>query len=383
MSRPAPQAQPTENAPHASRRTHLSTRLPARQLWALVSAATRQLTWGLPEVAREVRQWRHRVRAIPSAPIREDALNASSEQRSHIDGAALFSTLPRRRNRHLLRLLVSYEIIWDFLDNFNERTESAGVANGLQLHRALVDAFDGDRGISVFYKRSPFDDDVGYLHTLTEACREMYTRLPSHSTTREAVARESTRALVCAINHDPRSDRRDQALLRWAMKEFPNGHEAQWFELTAAASTNLTIFALLALAATPNCERQPIEQTSTSYFPWISVLTAMLDSYVDQVEDAAAGGHSYLSHYASPTVAIERVCSLMRRGLAEASSLTDSEKHVVITSCMFAMYLTKRSVGEPPMRLTTHRLRRASGRLTRLLIPVLALWRRAYGLGDI
>lgn len=343
----------------------------------------RQLTWGLPEVAREVRQWRHLARAIPSAPIREDALNASAEQRSHIDGAALFAILPRRRNGSLLRLLVSYEIIWDFLDNFNERTATAGVANGLQLHQALVDAFGGDRGISAFYKHSPLDDDAGYLHALTEACREMYTRLPSHSTTRSAAARESTRALVCAINHDPHPDRRDQALLRWAMKELPSHHEAQWFELTAAASTNLTIFALLALAAMPACDRQLVAQTSQSYFPWISVLTAMLDSYVDQVEDAAVGAHSYLSHYPSPTAATERVCSLMCRGLKEAGLLTNAEKHVVIVSCMFAMYLTKRSAGKPPMRFTTHRLRRTGGHLTQLLMPLLALWRRAYGLRDV
>lgn len=382
MFRPAPQAQPTEHDPHVSSIAPARTRLSGRQLWALFCAAIRELTWGLPRVAREVRRWRELAQAIPSPPLREDALNASTEQRSHIDGAALFSTLPRQRNRDLLRLLVSYEIIWDFLDNVNERTDSAGVTNGLQLHQALIDALDPNRELSPFYKHSPNHDDAGYLRKLTIACRETYTRLPSHGVTREATVRESTRALVCAINHDPHPDRRDQALQRWAAAEFPNGHEAQWFELTAAASTNLTIYALLSHAARPACSDKLIAQTSASYFPWISVLTAMLDSYVDRVEDEATGAHNYLSHYETPAAATERMCSLIDRCLHEARSLQDGERHVLIASCMFAMYLTKGCARRSPMRSTTRPLIRAGGDLTHLLAPMLALWRRTNGLRD-
>ena len=42
-------------------------------------------------------------------------------KRGHADGAALFWILPRRRDPNLLRLLVTYQIIWDFLDCVNER----------------------------------------------------------------------------------------------------------------------------------------------------------------------------------------------------------------------------------------------------------------------
>ena len=76
-------------------------------------------------------------------------------------------------------------------------------------------------------------------------------------------------------------------LVAWATREFPHGHEAGWFELTAAASTDLTIFALLAFASEPTCPDQQVARTSLAYFPWVSVLTAMLDSYVDQGEDEA------------------------------------------------------------------------------------------------
>jgi hypothetical protein len=50
----------------------------------------------------------------------------------------------------------------------------------------------------------------------------------------------------------------------------------------------------------------------------------------------------------------------------------------VIAACMVAMYLSKDSARTPAMRPTTDRLSEAGGSLTRLLLPVLRLWRVAY-----
>lgn len=312
--------------------------------------------------------------------IRNDALRAIAEQRTHIDGAVLFSTLPRARSPHLLRLLVAYEIIWDYLDNINERSASAGVGNGLALHRALVDALDPGSPIADYYRHSPWRDDGGYLRSLVIACRAHCERLPSYALLRPHLIREALRGQICALNHAPDASQRDALLGAWATSEFPHGHEAQWFELTAAASTNLTVFALLALASEWTCSESVISQTAHAYFPWISVLTAMLDSYVDQDEDAASGSHSYIAHYPTPTLAIERVCQLVRRCVAEASALRDGEEHVVIAGCMFAMYLSRDSALAPPRRKTTTRLICAGGSLACLLHPLLRLWRTVYGL---
>src|ERR1039457_1099237 len=97
--------------------------LSPRQVWALLTAATRELLWGLRAVSCEIPMWRSRAPMIPAAPIREDALNSIERKRGHTDGAALFWILPRHRNLDLLRLLVAYEIIWDFLDSANRSAE--------------------------------------------------------------------------------------------------------------------------------------------------------------------------------------------------------------------------------------------------------------------
>jgi tetraprenyl-beta-curcumene synthase len=360
--------------------THNPAPLSARQLWALTAAATRELWWGLPAVAREVHSWRELAHKIPDAPIRRDALSALSAKRGHIDGAALFSILPRARSPSLLRLLVAYEIIWDFLDSVNERGAVAGQANGQRLHIALIDALDPARPNSDYYRYHPWRDDVGYLRALVTACRENCARLPSYERVRHLVVREATRGQVCAINHDLDPLSRDTALEAWVAKEFPSGHEALWFELSAAASTDLTIFALLALASEPACTDGEATRTSRAYFPWASALAAMLDSYVDQIEDAANGDHSYVAHYPTLELATQHIRLFIRRCLREAHSLRNGEKHVLIAACMFAMYLSKDSALTPAMRETTTRIVDSGGSLTRVLHPILRLWRTVYGL---
>lgn len=340
----------------------------------------RECCWALPAVADEVARWRSLAQKIPVSPIREDALSALAAKRPHIDGAVLFSSIPHLRNQDLLRLLVAYEIIWDFLDSVNERSADAGVENGLQLHIALVDALDPTRPMSDYYRHSPWRGDGGYLRALVATCRESCARLPSYGRVQHIIAREAGRGRVCAVNHLPDPLARDAALKNWVTKEFPAGHEAWWFELTAAASTDLTIFALLALASEPSCSVRQIALISQAYFPWASGLAALLDSYVDRAEDAAHGDHCYVGHYTTPEQSAQRICMFIRRCLAEVGCLHDAERHALIVASMFAMYLSKSSALTPSMRDTTERIVRSGGSLTRLLHPILRAWRAVYGL---
>jgi tetraprenyl-beta-curcumene synthase len=344
----------------------------------LVRAAVRELTWGLPAVAREERRWRAFARKIPDATIREDALSALRDKRGQTDGAALFSILPRTRNTSLLRLLVAYQIIWDFLDNVSERGAAAGIANGRQLHIALIDALDPARPISDYYLRHPWREDGGYLRALVDACRECCAELPSYERVRALVVEEAGRAQVLALNHELDPARRDSLLRAWAISEFPHEHEASWFELSGAASAGLTIFALLALASEPACSDSEITRTRRAYFPWTSALAAMLDSYVDQVEDAENGDHSYIAHYSTPELAIRQVCVAVQRCLREFRALKNSDKHILLATSMVAMYLSKDSARTPAMRQTTNNIVAAGGSLTRVLLPILRLWRIAY-----
>jgi tetraprenyl-beta-curcumene synthase len=351
-----------------------------RQVSAVLSSAAREFTWGLDAVSRELARWRYLAGAIPEDPLRTDAIDALLRKRGQSDGAALFSILPQSRCRSYLRLLVAYQVIWDYLDSVNERGAHHGIANGRQLHLALVDALDPGGPKRDYYAHSPWRDDGGYLQALVDTCRECCTRLPSYERVRHLVLRDAMRAQVLALNHDTDPERRDRSLRYWAAREFPHGHQASWWELTGAASAGLAAFALLALACEPNPTDQEIEQTHAAYYPWASAVACMLDSYADLADDDENGDHSYLAHYPNTEDAIAGTCQLVHRCLCELHLLKNSEKHTVIVCSMVALYLSKSNARTPDMRAHSNRIARAGGSLSRALIPVLRVWRATHQL---
>jgi tetraprenyl-beta-curcumene synthase len=276
-------------------------------------------------------------------------------------------------------LLVAYEIMADFLDCASERGAYVGIDNGLQLHRALIEALHPSLDVSDYYRQHPWKDDGGYLCELVETCRETCARMPSYESVRPLLLRAAHHGQVLALNHELDASARDLALKGWAEAHFQSDSGLAWFELAAGASAWLTILALLALTAEPGLDEQRIASTYDAYLPWVSLSGTMLDSYGDVVEDAANADHSYIAHYQSVEIAIERVVDIVRRSLSEVAALPDGDRHVVIASCMIAMYLTKDSARTPAMHGTTQCILRSSGALTRLLVPVLRAWRILYG----
>jgi tetraprenyl-beta-curcumene synthase len=357
----------------------------------------RELVWGLWEVSREVRHWRARAAGIPDAALRIDALRSLADKRASTDGAALFWILPDRRSPNLLRLLVAFEVMADFLDSASERgahagtgggvhagTESRvhpGTESGVQLHLALSEALDPGAPLSAYYRHHPWRGDGGYLQALVAACQGRCARLASYERVRAAAIRAATLARVLGINHEPDPATRDAALRAWARVQARGWSELAWFESTAAASGWLTVLALLALA--DGGEGEPLHEhrvldAYAAYLPWISLAGTMLDSYVDWAQDIAEGEHSYVAHYPSAREAVERLAQLVREATLRARALPDGSRHTVIVACMVAMYLSKDSARTPQMCAGTRCVVRAGGSLARLLLPVLRVWRVLY-----
>jgi tetraprenyl-beta-curcumene synthase len=371
-------APPTDRYADATISIADSASLSVRQVVQLASCATRELVWGLRLVARELGKWRLLARFIPDPTIRRDALNALACKRGNVDGAALFWIIPGLRNPLLLKLLVTYQVMWDFLDTISETGALAGQANGRQLHIALVDAIDPERPIADYYRLHPWSDDGSYLRSLVEACREYSARLPSFEAVRWLLVREADRASVQAINHEPNPIRRDSALRAWVDHQYPDRRDVCWFELSAAAGAGLSIYALFALAVEQHCCEAEILSVYNAYFPWASAVATMLDSYVDHIEDAANGDHVYIDHYHSPRIADSAIRRLVRRSLREAGALPRGERHTLLVACMVAMYLSKDSARGPGSMERTRGLVQAGGLLTKVLLPVLRVWRLAY-----
>ncbi|HEX3519895.1 MAG TPA: DUF2600 family protein [Solirubrobacteraceae bacterium] len=351
-----------------------------RQLVAFWVVGVRELQWIRPHVAAEVTHWERCARCIPDATIRHDALEALRAKRLNIEGAALFAVLPPRRDLRLLRLLVAYQVMLDFLDSVSERPAPDPVADGRLLHLALRDALDPQAEIRDYYAHHPCRGDGGYLRALVQACRRHAVALPAFPVIRSLAILGAERCGVQGFNHDPDGRRRDQTLQQWAASTFRCNWGISWWELTAAASSTLGIHALLALAADPATGERDAIEVDGAYMPWICAASTMLDSYVDTIKDTADASHSYISHYPSTVIAVDRTYELVRRALSEASILPGGARHALIAAGMVAMYLSCDEARTEAKRNTTRRLITAGGALTRVLLPILRAWRVAYQL---
>jgi tetraprenyl-beta-curcumene synthase len=320
--------------------------------------------------------WRGHALAIPDcSPLREDALMTLELERFNAEGAALFATVPRHRDPSFLRLLVAYQVLLDFLDTVSERPSPDPIANGHQLHLALVEALEPQGPLSDYYRHHPWREDQGYLNALVQACRETYARLPCHRRVHAHARRAAARLAVQTLNHHPDPLRRDMTLKEWSENEFPGEDALNWWELTAASSSSLCLYALFSLAAEPTCTDEDVANVDAAYMPWVCAASTMLDSYVDLVEDIKNDAHSYISHYPDDATARRDVAGIIRRSALEARRLPQAAKHTTIIAGMIAMYLSEDTARTPETRLTTDSYIRAGGSLPRLLLPILRSWR--------
>jgi tetraprenyl-beta-curcumene synthase len=346
---------------------------------ALARVAGRELAWGLRECAGQVAHWRARAISIPDAPLRADALCALRSKRAHLDGAALFATLPRARSRELLHALVAYQTILEYLDEVNERAAEIGVRNGLQLHLALRDALDPYGPCTDYYRHHPWRRDGGYLHALVTRCQAACEALPGYEAVREPLLVQARERRVLALNHEPDTQRRARRLRQWAASEHRRDDSPPWYELAGAATGSLCIPALLALAADAPVAQEQVE-AMTRVYPRISLLATMLDSYVDQHRDAREGSHSYVAYYGAPDQIVSRLAALIGECVDASRTLPGGRRHAVLVCSMVAMYLSSDSARSPALRRDTRVLARAGGPLTMRLLPALRAWRLAHDL---
>ncbi len=336
----------------------------------------------MPTVAAEVAQWRDCAEAIPSMRLRADALANLRASRLNAEGAALFAVLPRRRQPALLSALVAYQVALDYLDTLSEHPCREQRANGLQLHRALVEALQPAGPISDHYRHHPWRDDGGYLRRLIEATRRGCVELPGYECVRARAIESAGRMAVQSLNHDPQPARRDAALAAWAARELPGRDELAWFEWTAASCSSLSTLALLALAAEPHLLEDDVVEAQVVYFPWVCAASTLLDAFVDQRSDREEGSHSYVEHYDSPAEMVERLCEIVFRAVDGARRLRNGERHALIAAGMVSMYLSKASAREPELRAASARIARAAGSLPRIQLPIMRTMRAVQRLGD-
>jgi tetraprenyl-beta-curcumene synthase len=292
-----------------------------------------------PRARLEIRRWAARAGQIPDPTLRAQALFKLTHERLNPEGAAFFAVLaPRRHRAALVRLMVCFQIAYDYLDSINEEPDAAVLRNGLQLHRALIDAVSSRASACDYYRYHPQRDDGGYLVDLVRACQDALRVLPSASAIESLLIHAAERCGEAQSRNHAMLVEGDGQLIDWASSQ-PETGEYLWWELAAAGISCLALHALFAAAACATT-LQEAARIDMAYFPSVCAISALLDSLVDQSDDSAGTNHSFVAHYESSTLAARRFAAITNEARTLSRVLTDHHRHGVILAGIASFYLS-------------------------------------------
>ena len=329
-----------------------------------------------PQARHEVRRWTRTASTIEDPALRALALGKLRSEALVAEGAAAFAILAARAHRaDVVRSVVAYEILYDVVDAIGETAASDPLAHNRAVHAALLDALAPGAPLRHRLDRlGGVACDSRYLTLLVGRCREALRRLPAHREALPALQRFAARAAEAqSLNHAGASDEH-RGLARWAsalgISDF------LWWELAAAAGDPLGVFALLAAAGDPRTARSDVAAIEQAYFPWIGALVWLMESLVDQRDDAESGNHSYVGHYRSPAHAARRLATIAGQAAIAAVGLPRGPSHSVLLAGVASLYLSHPDATEIEASEGARAIRRMLGWPVAVLLVVLRLRRR-------
>jgi len=333
----------------------------------------------LPQVRRELRRWERWTVKIPDLVLRDAALSALKDKSGNVEATAVFAILtPHAQRSSALRAMTALQTTIEYLDVLGEQLPDEPLANGLELHRAIVEAVTPGAPHSDWYRLHPQTEDGGYLAELVATCQREVATLPSGETVLPT-ARRAARRCAEGQSHTHAavgSQTGQHELEAWAADLDGYGNAYYWWELAAGASSSVALHALIAAAAYKRTDEDEAERIDAAYFPPIGALTVLLDDLVDREEDLATGEHNYLGYYPSNAIAAERLALLARLSRAAVGELRLGRQHTAILMGVGGFYLSSSAAKSDYARPIRARVLEALGAAVYPILVVMRVLRR-------
>jgi tetraprenyl-beta-curcumene synthase len=341
-----------------------------------VTLMARVYRFVLPGVRGELREWRRKAEAIPDAELRRQAIASMTTKQFHCEGGAVYAAACLPQRALLIRLIVAFQTISDYLDNLCDRSTSREAADFRQLHQAMLDAVDPSAPLAGYYAHRAEKEDGGYLSDLVRTCQACLRGLPS-----AALVRDEVRELVAyycdlQVYKHLRADLREPALLAWWESHRARYPELRWHEFAAATGSTLGVFTLFLAATQPALEPATVARLRQAYFPYVCSLHILLDYLIDQEEDRIGADLNFCGFYAGPEETAQRIAFIVAEARHAVRPLEHSGFHRMIIEGLLALYLSDPKVArQPRVREVSRQLMKHSP-LTRLFFRLNSLWIR-------
>jgi tetraprenyl-beta-curcumene synthase len=349
----------------------------AQDAGGLVTALSRYWLRIYPIARREIERWRDRAEQIANPLVGAVARKSLEHEGLNAEGAALFAMLaPRALRTPVVRLLVCFQVMYDYLDALTEQPLENLLPISRQLHRALGAALGAPPPAQDYYVHHPHGDDGGYLEELVMNCRATFLALPAARVVAPFAVRAVERSAEGQSHSHAAVSTSREELVRWATRATPRSSGLYWWETAAASESSLVVHALLASAANPALTADAARRIANAYWPWVTGLNALLDDLVDLEEDLAEGTHSYVAHYPTPEIATRRLGAFAERAGRVVRCLPQGHRHTTILAAMTGFYLSAPGADAPAARGAAREVRDQLGTDLRLLLATVRLRRR-------
>ncbi len=323
------------------------------------------ISYTLPLVKKELRRWRREALNCADPALRTQAINSISSKDFHCYGGAVFAVANKKQEKNLIKLIVAYQTICDYLDNLCDRNDCLDGEAFRQLHLALQDALQADRQKNDYYKYYPSQNDGGYLEKLVDECRMCLVKLPAYHLVYDDLSCLAQWYIDLQVNKHIHLSQREPDLIRWANRHLSRYPGILWQEFSAASGSTLAVFALFALASQNNSREQDSQATVATYFPWICGLHILLDYFIDQEEDRQGGDLNFTFYYKDNEDMLERLKLYISQAHQQAGQLTDPTLAKTVIEGLLALYLSDAKVKSQGYQEMARELIQASGGSTR------------------
>lgn len=301
----------------------------------------------LPAAHEFLNEWKEKANVIPNPELREQALASIEAKTFHCEGGTIFGLLGvEDRRRDVIRFIIAYQTISDYLDNLCDRSTSLEERDFRSLHRSMYHALTPGETPDNYYEFRDDQDDGGYLASLVITCQDVLKKLPGFMDVQDAMRQLS--AVYCDLQVYKHIDvtKREEKLENWFATHKQDLPPMEWYEFSACAGSTLGIFCLAAYASKRKMIAEEVEEVKGAYFPWVQGLHIMLDYFIDQVEDWEEGDLNFVFYYESEEQMVERFRYMKENAESSVRSLPDAKFHQMINKGLLALYLSDKKVQE-------------------------------------
>ncbi|QOY33773.1 tetraprenyl-beta-curcumene synthase family protein [Anaerobacillus isosaccharinicus] len=312
-----------------------------KQPWTMMAKIYKHV---LPRVHKNLDMWKQKADAIPNNELRKQALASIESKTFHCEGGSIYGLLAKDRIDDVIRFIVAYQTISDYLDNLCDRSTSLDPTDFQALHHSMVHALTPDAPLENYYRYRDEQDDGGYLRDLVKTCQDIVSSLPNYSNIFELNLELAQYYCDLQVHKHVKKEERVPRLEEWFNQYKDKLPPMSWYEFSACSGSTLGIFCLVSYATNESFTRDDAKKVKESYFPWVQGLHIMLDYFIDQEEDRQGGDLNFCFYYDDEGHLIERLECFAREADKSIRKMPNQPFHSFINKGLLAIYLADEKV---------------------------------------